>query len=136
VVNTEPGKRATVFLVEEDDDTRPILKRNLQAYGYRVIIALDEEDALERAAGGQVPADVILVNLVGKSLQEALGAGRRIREGAKYDGHTPLVVLAEKYGPGVEGTDVNVRGNDWIAYLEEHDQLKNLLARLVVRPSN
>lgn len=57
--------------------------------------------------------------------------GRRIREHAKYDGHTPLVVMAEKFGAEVEGTEVNVGGNDWILYLgEEPDQLKRLLARL------
>jgi hypothetical protein len=44
---------------------------------------------------------------------------------------TPLVVMAEKYGKDVEGTNVNVGGNDWIFYLGEHlDQLRNLLRRL------
>src|SRR5215207_7797288 len=121
----------TIFLVEEDDDTRPVLKHNLQAAGYSVIIALDEEDALERVNGGHVQADLVLMNLIGKSPAEALAAGRRIREHAKYDGHTPLVVMAEKYGREVEGTDVNAGGNDWITYLEDHEQKTNLLARLL-----
>ena len=135
-MSTEPGNRATIFLVEEDDEARPILRHNLQRYGYRVIVAVDEGDALERVGGGHVPADLVLINLVHKSPEDVLHIGRRIREHARYDGHTPLVVLAEKYGPNVEGTDVNVGGNDWIAYLEEHDQLKNLLARLLNKPSN
>src|SRR5687768_13489188 len=118
-MNTEPGTRATIFLLEEDDDTRPVLKENLKRYGYRVIIALDEADALERVGGGAVQADLVLVNLVGKSPEEALQVGRRVREHAKYDGHTPLVVMAEKYGTDLEGTDVNVGGNDWITYLED-----------------
>jgi DNA-binding response OmpR family regulator len=130
-MNTEQGKRATIFLIEEDDDTRPILKQNLQRYGYRVLIALDEEDARDRIDGGGVPADLVLINLVGKSPQDVLQVGQRIREHAKYDGHTPLVVMAEKYGADLEGTDVNVSGNDWITYLEDHDQLENLLARLL-----
>ncbi|HEX8127845.1 MAG TPA: hypothetical protein VF527_02005 [Pyrinomonadaceae bacterium] len=58
--------------------------------------------------------------------------GREIREQAG-DGHTPLVVLAERYGADLEGTDVNVGGNDWITYLEDHEQLKNLLARLTLK---
>lgn len=134
-MNTAEGNQATIFLVEEDDDTRPLLKHNLQRYGYRVLVALDEEDALERMSGGHVQADLILVNLVGKSAEEVLHIGRRIREHAKNDGHSPLVVLAEKYGPDVEGTDVNVSGNDWITYLEDADQLQNLLARLLSTPS-
>jgi CheY-like chemotaxis protein len=120
----------TIFLLEEDDDTRPVLKRNLQSYGYHVVVALDEEDALERMSGG-VEADLILVDTVGVSPDDALNSGRRIRQYAKQNGHTPLVVMAEKYGADVEGTDVNVGKNDWITYLEDPGQLKNLLARLI-----
>jgi CheY-like chemotaxis protein len=130
-MNTGQAIQATIFLIEEDDETRPLLKENLQRYGYRVIIALDEEDALERVCGGHAQADLVLVNLVGKSTEDALRAGRRIREDAKYDGRTPLVVMAEKYGKDLEGTDVNVGGNDWITYLEDAEQLQKLLARLI-----
>ena len=122
--------QATIFLVEEDDETRRPLVRNLRAEGYHVIVSLDEEDAMERVGGGHVPADLILLNLTGKSTDEALDAGRRIRVHAKYDGHTPLVVMAEKYGEDLEGTDVNAGGNDWITYPEDGDQLRNLIARL------
>ena len=125
------GTQATIFLIEEDDATRPLLKHNLQRYGYRVIIALDEEDALQRIDGGQVQADLVLINLVGKSPEDALFIGQRIRKHAKYDGHTPLIVMAEKYGADLEGTDVNVGGNDWITYPEDAEQLQHLLARLI-----
>ncbi|MCA1564897.1 MAG: hypothetical protein LC803_04560 [Acidobacteria bacterium] len=125
-----------IFLIEEDDDTRHVLKQNLTRHGYRVLVALDEEDALDRLGRGGLPADIVLIDLVGKPVDEVLGIGRRIRERARYDSGTPLVVMAEKYGADVEGTDVNVGGNDWITYLEEPGQLKNLLARLVTHPSN
>jgi PleD family two-component response regulator len=128
---TEQGKQPTIFLVEEDEDTRVILKESLTRYGYRVSVAIDEEDAFDRVSGGQMKPALILVNLVGKSAEDVLQTGRRIREHAKFDGHTPLVVMAEKYGKDVEGTEVNVGGNDWIFYLgEELDQLQNLLRRL------
>jgi hypothetical protein len=78
----------------------------------------------------------VLINLVGTTPEVALAVGRRIRVHAKYDGHTPLVVMAEKYGKDLEGTDVNVSGNDWITYPEDHDQLRNLLARLLNQPAN
>ncbi|HYG09984.1 MAG TPA: response regulator [Pyrinomonadaceae bacterium] len=134
-MSTETRNQPTIFLVEEDDDTRPILKRNLRSYGYRVLLALDEEDALERVGDGLLKADLLLVNLVGRTTDEVLQIGRRIREHAKYNGHTPLVVIAEKYGMDVEGTDVNVSGNDWVTYLEEPGQLKNLLHRLTSKPA-
>jgi CheY-like chemotaxis protein len=133
-MNREENRR-TIFLVEEDDDTRPLLKHNLQTDGYRVLLAIDEEDALERVNGNGAFADLVLINLVDKSIEDVLATGRRIRSHAKYDGHTPLVVMAEKYGADLEGTDVNVSGNDWVTYLEDHDQLKTLLARLLPNPS-
>lgn len=132
-MNSQLHARPCIFLIEEDNDTRPVLKRNLQSHGYRVLVALDEEDALERAGDG-VHADLVLVDLVGKTVGEALAVGRRVRERAKYDGHTPLVVMPDKYGKDVEGADVNVEGNDWILYLgEEPYQLRNLL-RLLLPP--
>jgi CheY-like chemotaxis protein len=128
----EQRKRPTIFLLEEDDDTRRILVENLRHRGYRVIVALDEEDALERVGGGYVHADLVLVNLVGKSVDEALQIGRKVRTHARYDGHTPLVVMPENYEKDLAGTDVNVGGNDWIHYLgEDPNQLQNLLARLL-----
>lgn len=130
-MNNRDGGRGTIFLVEEDEEVRHGLRRNLQKYGYRVLLALDEEDALDRVEGGCAAADLVLIDLVGKSPEAVLQAGRRIRERAKYDGHTPLVVLAEKYGADLEGTDVNVIGNDWITYLEDREQLNKLLARLL-----
>ena len=122
----------TILLIEEDDETRRPLVENLRGVGYRVVVALDEEDAMDRVGGGGVPADLVLVNLVGKPEGELPGAGRRVREHAKYDGRTPLVVMPEKYGKDVEGTEVNVGGNDWVFYLgEEPGRLRNLLARLL-----
>ena len=119
-----------IFLVEEDDQTRPVLRQNLKRAGYKVLLALDEEDALDRGESGCLRADLVLVNLVGKSVDEALHAGRRIRERAGLDGETPLVVMAERYGPDVEGMDIHAGGNDWITYPDDSDQLHSLLRRL------
>jgi CheY-like chemotaxis protein len=128
------GEQPVILLIEEDDDTRPVLRENLVRYGYLVLLALDEEDAISRVSGGQVNADLLLINLVGKSVEDTLQTGRRIREHAKFNGATPLVVMAEKYGKDLEGTDVNVGGSDWVFYLgEELDQLQNLLRRLTSR---
>lgn len=127
------GRKAqrTILLIEEDDETRKVMVGNLRRDGYRVLVALDEESALTLADGGGVAADLYLVNLVGGTAEEALAAGRRVRERAGRDGQTPLVVIPERYGKDLEGTNVNVAGNDWVLYLgDESDQLRNLLARL------
>jgi DNA-binding response OmpR family regulator len=134
-MTTVGDDRPAVFLIEEDDDTRPLMRINLERAGYRVLLALDEEDAMERVGGKQINVDLVLINLVGKTTDEVLKIGKRICEHAKFDGHTPLVIVAEKYGKDIEGTDVNVGENDWITYLEDPNQLENLLARLLSRPS-
>lgn len=121
----------TIFLIEEDDETRLVLKQSLTRSGYRLSVATDEEDALDRISSGRMSADLILINVVRKSVEEILQMGRRIREQAQLDGNTPLVVMAEKYGKDLEGTDENVGGNDWVFYLgEDPEQLQNLLRRL------
>lgn len=131
-MRAEQMKRPTIFLVEEDDETRRPLVDNLRGDGYRVLVAVDEAAALDMVVGGGVNADLVLVNLIGKSAEEVLSVGRRVREYAKHNGHTHLVVMPEKYDKALENTEVNVEGNDWIFYLgEEPDQLKKFLARLL-----
>lgn len=132
-VDEENRTQPIILLVEEDDETRSLLRRTLQKDGYRLLLAVDEADALDRLGDGQTRADLILINLVGKTPGEVLQTGQRIREHGKYDGATPVVVLAEKYGEDLEGMDVNVGSNDWITYPAEAAQLHNLLARLTAR---
>src|SRR4051812_48045096 len=93
--------------------------RSLRGEGYRVLVAVDEEDALDRVSDGQARADLMLVDLVGESAEECLRVGRRVRECAGYEGQTPLVATLERYGKDVEGTEVNAGGGDWIMYLGE-----------------
>ena len=129
-MGTGQEKQPAVFLIEEDDDTRAVLRDSLTRYGYRVTVAIDEEDALSRVSNG-LSADLLLIDVVGKSVEDTLQTGRRIREQAKLDGNTPLIVMAENYAKDLEGTDENAGGNDWILYLgEEPEQLQNLLQRL------
>jgi DNA-binding response OmpR family regulator len=130
-VTTEQGRQPTIFFVEEDEDTRIVLKESLTRYGYHVSVAIDEEDAIDRISNSQLKPDLVLVDLVGKSTEDSLQTGRRIREHMKCNGYTPLIVMAEKYGRDIEGTDVNVGGDDWIVYLgEDLEQLQNILRRL------
>jgi len=54
-----------------------------------------------------------------------------VREHARDDGRTPLVVMPEKYASELEDAEVNVGDSEWVFYLgEEPDRLRDLLARL------
>ena len=128
-MNDGQDKQRTIFLIEEDHETRGPLVSNLRGYGYRVVVAVGEEDALEKIAG--VEADLMLVNLVGKTADEVLKVGRLVRQHSRYNGRTSLVVMPEKYDKALEDTEVNVGGSEWVFYLgEEPDRLRDLLARL------
>ena len=131
-MSAEQTERPTIFLIEEDEETRRPLVNNLRGDGYRVIVAVDEATALDILGGGGVHADLVLVNLVGNSAEEVLSVGRRVLAHAQRNGRMPLVVMPEKYDKDVEGTEVKLDGDEWIFYLgEEPDQLKNFLARLL-----
>lgn len=121
---------ATILLIEEDDDARPIIRHNLRRAGFDVLVAVDEQTALDWLEAGRARADLILVNLVGKTTEEAFAAGRRAGRHTSLDGATPVVVIAEKYGDGLEGTDVRAGEGEWVTYMEDSTQLHELLTRL------
>ena len=129
--NSPEKSRPTIFLVEEDNHARPNLTKKLRELGYRLLVASHLEDAREWvSANGYIHADLVLINLVGKTPEETLSIGRELREHAIHDGHTPLVVLPEKVAAELYGTDENVSGHDWICYHDDAKQLYALLGRL------
>jgi DNA-binding NtrC family response regulator len=123
--------KTIVFLIEEDNDSRLLLRKSLKDAGYRISLAIDEEDALERVGGGCVKADLILINLLGKSPDEVLKIGRNIRRTGNIN--APLIVIAQKYGEDLEGTNARFGENEYITYLEDGDQLFDLIDRLTAR---
>lgn len=126
-----PPPRPTIFLVNDDrDGLRPLTTR-LRSLGYRVLVAAHPDDAQEWTASEFIHADLALVDLVRKTTEEVLRAGRQLRQHAKYDGHTPLVVMAGNYGPDLEGTHVEVSPHDWVTYPGQADELYQLISRLM-----
>lgn len=121
---------ATILLIEEDDDARPVIRHNLHRAGYDVLVAVDEASALDWLKAGRARADLILINLIGKTPEEVFAAARRVKQHNALDGATPVVVIAEKYDDGLEGTDVPAGEGEWVTYMEDSTQLHDLLARL------
>ncbi|MEC4983345.1 MAG: hypothetical protein SAJ37_09630 [Oscillatoria sp. PMC 1068.18] len=126
-------KLAKILLVEPDDEVRSLLVKNLKFEGYHVFLAIDEETALARTRDGCERPDLILLNQVGKTIDEYVQIGIRIRKNAQVSELTPIVVIAEKYGIDLEGRDIKVSENEYVTYLEDALQLMNLLKRLCQR---
>ena len=129
--DTSSTTRPTIFLVNDDrDGVRPLTTR-LRSLGYRVLVSVHPDDALEWTGSEFIHADLLLLDLVCKTPEEVLRVGRHLRQHAKYDGQTPLVVMADHFGHDLEGTDVEVSPREWVTYVGEADQLPQLLARLM-----
>lgn len=91
-------------------------------------LAIDEEDTLERVGCKCFKADLVLIDLPGKSPDEVLEIGRNICRTGNLN--VPLVVIAGKYGADLEGTNARHGEKEYIAYLENGEQLDDLVDRL------
>jgi CheY-like chemotaxis protein len=118
----------TIFLIEEDEETRPLFKELLSNKGYKVTLTINEADAIEKVRDGYVEADVVLVDLVRKPTTEILKAGERIREKGKLN--APVVAIAEEYKDELQGTSEKVGENEYVVYLEDSKELFDLLSKL------
>ena len=134
-INLQIKPTPTIFFVEEDNGVRALLTKALRQDGYRLLVASSLEDAKEWVSfDHNIQADLLLLNLIRKSPEEAIKIGRELRKHAKYDGRTPLVVMAENAVSELDGQDVNVHENDWICYYDDDShQLHKLVARLLNR---
>ncbi|MFN6562457.1 MAG: hypothetical protein RMY28_022065 [Nostoc sp. ChiSLP01] len=121
---------ATILLVEPDDTVRPILRDNLHRWGYNVIVTIDAADALQRTRGGGEPFDLILLNQFGQAIEKFVNIGREIRQQAELSSPIPIVIMAERYGVELEGQDIQVGESEYVTYLEDGQQLRNLLHKL------
>jgi myo-inositol-1-phosphate synthase len=68
-----------------------------------------------------------LLNQVKLSIDDFINMGQRIRQGAELASSTPIVVMAEQYGEDMEGKNVKVGESEYVTYLEDAQQLMNLL---------
>lgn len=122
----------TILLLEPDNDTRPLLKENLTNEGYRVLVTLDAADAVDRAS--YAPSiHLILINQVAQSVEESIAVGRLIRQDSQLPSDIPLVVLAEEYSITLEGQNIQENEHDYVTYLEDGQQLLDLLEALLKR---
>ncbi|MEP0910668.1 hypothetical protein NDI45_07025 [Leptolyngbya sp. GB1-A1] len=120
----------TILLVEPDDSVRPILVENLRNWGYNVIVTLDVADAIQWVRGKGKLFDLLLMNQFGRSIEEFIDIGRNIRQEADVSSTTPIVIMAEQYGVELEGQNVQMGESEYVTYLEDGQQLRQLLYQL------
>ena len=121
----------TILLLEEDNDTRGLLVENLRCLNYHVLVAVNKENIIDWVQNAVEAPDVLLVNQVKISIEEYLVMIRNLYSQTMLSPDTPTAILAEQYPNYLVGTEKQVDDNIFIVYLENAQQLFDLLDRLL-----
>lgn len=124
------SSRKTILLVEDDQEIRDYMKRFLEDSGYDVALAFDENDSLSLMSEPHASVHLILMNQRMVS-DDAMAAGRRIREHVTVSNSVPVIVLPFEFRKEKEGTNENMGGQDYKSYMTSEQQLEDLLAGLL-----
>ena len=130
MVIKETRSKDTILLVEDDRELCEYMRRFLEDLGYRVALATDEADSLRLVDADQTQIQLILLNQRMLS-DDALAAGRRIREYVNVPNPIPVVVLPFEFTKELEGTDQNMGDGYYKSYMNTEQQLEDLLAGLL-----
>ena len=122
----ENESHPTILVVEDVHETRDGIETLLTADRYRVAVARDEADAIERAQ--RAKPDLILVGLAGTP-REVIFRALSIRKHAEVGEGVPVVVFCID---GIEeGDEVAIGKNVHLTRPDNFNQLRSLIARLL-----
>jgi CheY-like chemotaxis protein len=125
---TEQGEAApTVLVVEDFEDNRFMMRRLLEMSGYRVVEAVNGEQAVETAVSER--PDLILMDLSLPKL-DGLAATRRIRQHDEL-ARTPIVAVSAHDTTDFHADALAAGCNEYVTKPIDFDQLESLLKRLL-----
>ncbi len=128
-LNSGPGKK-TVMVVEDFEDNRFMMRRLLEMSGYKVLEAVNGEEAVDLAVKEQ--PSLILMDL-SLPLLDGLAATRRIRA---YSGlrDVPIVAVSAHDTSDFHAEALAAGCNDYVTKPIDFDQLEELLRKLIRNP--
>ena len=121
------GVGLTVLVVEDFEDNRFMMRRLLEMSGYRVLEAINGEEAVEIAR--REHPSLILMDL-SLPLLDGLAATRRIRQ-VKELSHIPIVAVSAHDTADFHADALAAGCNDYVTKPIDFDQLEALLHRLL-----
>jgi len=117
------GGRETVLIAEDDKEVMSFSREVLERYGYRVIEAVDGEDAVEKFADHEHTIDMLLLDVVmpKKNGREVLEVIRKLRPDVK-------ALFISGYAPG----SIHNKGilEEGIHYVSKPISIEGLLRRV------
>jgi CheY-like chemotaxis protein len=118
-----------VLVVEDFEDNRFMMRRLLEMSGYRVVEAVNGNQAVDAAAREQ--PDIILMDLSLPQL-DGLAATRRIRE-QQGTRRVPIVAVSAHDSADFHAEALAAGCNEYVTKPIDFDQLVNLLSRLTAK---
>jgi CheY-like chemotaxis protein len=126
------GEPPVVMVVEDFEDNRFMMRRLLEMSGYRVLEAINGEEAVELAHRER--PQLILMDLSLPQL-DGLAATRRIRQHAELR-EVPIVAVSAHDTADFHADALAAGCNDYVTKPIDFDQLEALLARLLPKNSS
>ena len=118
-----------VLVVEDFEDNRFMMRRLLEMSGYRVVEAVNGNQAVEAAA--REHPDIILMDLSLPQL-DGLAATRRIRE-QQGEHRVPIVAVSAHDSADFHAEALAAGCNEYVTKPIDFDQLVQLLSRLTAQ---
>jgi CheY-like chemotaxis protein len=123
-------KRRFVLVLEDVRETATLIRSLLTSSGFRVALAADEEDAITRARAE--PPDLVVISL-GLETAQLIAVADRIRENAGMAEPLPIVIFCVPTIP--EGSEIEVGAKTYLVRLDNFNQLRTMLGRLLATGS-
>jgi two-component system cell cycle response regulator DivK len=121
--------RPVVLVVEDFEDNRFMMRRLLEMSGYRVVEAVNGNQAVEFAASER--PDIILMDLSLPQL-DGLAATRRIRE-QERERRVPIVAVSAHDSADFHSEALSAGCDEYVTKPIDFDQLVQLLGRLTMK---
>ncbi len=128
-MSEKSGAGKTVLVVEDFEDNRFMMRRLLEMSGYRVVEAVNGQQAVEAAAAER--PDLILMDL-SLPVLDGLAATRRIREQDGL-GRVPIVAVSAHDSADFHAEALAAGCNEYVTKPIDFDQLVQLLDRLTAK---
>jgi two-component system, cell cycle response regulator DivK len=125
------GDRVTVLLVEDTEDNRFMMRRLLEMAGYRVVEAMNGEDAV-KVAKAESPR-VILMDL-SLPVIDGLAATRLIRQLPEF-ASTPIIAVSAHDSSDFQSEAIDAGCNSYITKPIDFNELEELIKQLLPRES-
>lgn len=124
---TEPNNKFTVLLVEDTEDNRFMMRRLLEMTGYRVIEAMNGEEAVNLART-EMP-QLILMDL-SLPVIDGLAATRLIRKIPEFEA-TPIIAVSAHDTSDFQSEAIHAGCNRYITKPIDFNELEALIEELL-----